>query len=745
MGLQADVGGFLGLFKPYVRLKVNKELVVPNWQLGLIYRGVQVALLYYLIRITVVEKRYLRVATPQAVFTVQTEQGNFGLSQLDMMDSLNGTYCSDLLSNYQLGPNITTQTAPLLGCRYLDFGEVVDAGSTQLRVTTQVVETSMLDAYSTVAISTQSAEVQTQQCRGMLQQIMPNMAACAWPGPAGTTISGALTWEPGKDPMQPGSSSYGVCRCTMAASYLTVAPEDIVMNIEHHYLVPLQGKTGFLPETRVRLPGSTDDIMVIPAGTPIRLALVDLLKMLKVDLDKRLNEAPNSYWLSRQGGASPLLIDGEGLYPFARVSGVRILMSFQYFDWGMEPGAPNPTGRTSQGTTKCILTLRATFAWTTVGDETHMAPPSGMYFDNSFRNSRLDRLRYGVQIDLQASGSMGLFDMYQLLACLTQVFVIMVFANALLGWVAIRVGGDAELIGNIAVDRVDMRSQLARFAAQSIAAAHTFERMDEDGGGAISHEEMYSCLRNAMGEAGELGPAETDALVDYIINSSDASSELSFHQVLWARLQGKEISWAGMAKLDEQVRGSARVKAAQTHSVGVAGWIRTFLGPPIRFTHVLKALHESNPQIFDDPSPEERHMVDMMENKRLETRARELRRRAKKAKALAGEAVVSMGGMAPVGAHSGDNPVQMAAQEQAKLRFAAGTYHGINVTSPDQQLRAVRGGNGGAAAYGNGQAAAEGEAPDDFWGNLRWWEKPVRQPPPAYGVNSNGYNERYRR
>ena len=109
-----------------------------------------------------------------------------------------------------------------------------------------------------------------------------------------------------------------------------------------------------------------------------------------------------------------------------------------------------------------------------------------------------------------------------ILETFVQAFLLLSFSNIVMRFVAFTLlGTKSRVHKEFGEHEVEYEREYARFAVQSIVASHAFERLDTDGSGSISEEELVDALRNAQGPNGQSDENDLRALASYIVACGD--------------------------------------------------------------------------------------------------------------------------------------------------------------------------------------------------------------------------------
>ena len=128
------------------------------------------------------------------------------------------------------------------------------------------------------------------------------------------------------------------------------------------------------------------------------------MKISGVDLDKRLDDQPNDQ------GLDATAKDNETVpYPYARLSGVTLTMTFKYYTRALAPGRFKWTSGEKAGDTICVVEVTPQYTWSSQGSDILQSInyTDDPFFINPDRERRLadePELLEGIQIDYQRNG-----------------------------------------------------------------------------------------------------------------------------------------------------------------------------------------------------------------------------------------------------------------------------------------------------------------------------------------------------
>ncbi len=124
-----------------------------------------------------------------------------------------------------------------------------------------------------------------------------------------------------------------------------------------------------------------------------------------MDLDKRLDEQPNGQGLDAAARDNKTVS-----YPYARLSGVTLIMTFKYYTRALAPGRFKWTAGGKAGDTICIVEVTPQLTWSSQGSDIQQLInyTDGPFFINPRRERRAanetESLLEGIQVDYQRNG-----------------------------------------------------------------------------------------------------------------------------------------------------------------------------------------------------------------------------------------------------------------------------------------------------------------------------------------------------
>ena len=265
-----------------------------------------------------------------------------------------------------------------------------------------------------------------------------------------------------------------------------------------------------------------------------------------MDLDKRLDDQPND-----QGLDATAKDDEAPDYPYARLSGVTLTMTFKYYTRALAPGRFKWKSGEKARDTICVVEVTPQYTWSSKGSDVQLSInyTDDPFFINPKRERRPayeEPLLEGIQVDYQRNGievkvkvtgktachfqdhmkchlgNMGRFDFFSLINALMTGAVLLSFAQLIVSYVATRgLGLASVLYAEHMEESVNWRMDYARFAVQSLVAGVAFRRYDEDGSGTLDRKEIYKHLTSIFQDERENGQIlsldEVACLTDFFL------------------------------------------------------------------------------------------------------------------------------------------------------------------------------------------------------------------------------------
>lgn len=174
-------------------------------------------------------------------------------------------------------------------------------------------------------------------------------------------------------------------------------------------------ENGALPETIIEAHGDGGGRKRhFDSGESIRLRTSELLDVAGVDLDRLLNEQQNQNGLSETARDNP-----DEAFPFARLSGVNLIMNFRYFHRSLAPDRYRESTGPKARDVLCVVEISPQYVWSVQGSDVQyqISEIGHPFFINPERERlgatddprvesiQVDFQRNGVQLSFQVSGT----------------------------------------------------------------------------------------------------------------------------------------------------------------------------------------------------------------------------------------------------------------------------------------------------------------------------------------------------
>ena len=356
-------------------------------------------------------------------------------------------------------------------------------------------------------------------------------------------------------------TQFGSCFCERVVSKFIAGAEHLTFSASHAFESRFQSGPTIPDVTHVRVFGNEEETLAtFGRDEDVKIPVAKLLEWLDIDLDEKK--------------------DGEAS---RRVTGVRVEASFDYYNFHQAPGLEERVSL-EEGPRVCVVTLelaeeqeagaeaeerveepelgsaasrgwwfngpirffeteprRADVARVGAGRSRAGVISAGAVGTKRGRESRVDeetvmhlasrpdgssayvlRSQNGVRVSVNSGGVISRLDAALILETFVQAFLLLSFSNILMRFVAYNaLGTKSRVYKEFGEHEVQYEREYARFAVQSIVASHAFERLDADGSGTISEEELVDALRQAQGPNGQSDEDDLRALAAYIVACGD--------------------------------------------------------------------------------------------------------------------------------------------------------------------------------------------------------------------------------
>lgn len=525
--------------KPLLNFTTPKTVTFNDWRLGLLHKLLYLGVIAYTLLLIFKEQRYLLHHTPLNVVTMfsSTETGSATIYHAEQFDeaqkavydgvaeSPGGSYgyCNNAANDFIYSEEFKYQN---ITC-YFGSAREVSTKSPPAGI-----------FFTTFQATTSTTTFMTS-----------NALEC---GAAGFASRGLAC-----DPLESNIAMRGArCECVSTSNVFFVGAENVILNIEHRYdSVP---QSGALPKTRMRLQGSTQDLLVIPEGSKVEIPLVHLLRLGGIDLD----QAYDGDWSLRGAANSP------NAFPKQRLTGVALTLKASYYNFFQAPGV-DKKGIGSEEDVECVMEIQPSITWTSMGDDIDYG--GNALLDTNSNGQHVNRYRYGVYVNVEAHGIISEFNYTTLILAIVQGLVLLKFADVCCSVAAYQImGNKSKLFKAFGNENVSYKREYARYAAQILITGKLFDLLDVNNNNTIEKAEIYSMLRESPCTA-EMSRTNLKMLAAMILEQVDLSRE---KEAAAAKAKGgkltaisKMLAKIGIGSADADDEDDRRDNAQRTDAV----------------------------------------------------------------------------------------------------------------------------------------------------------------------------------
>lgn len=235
------------------------------------------------------------------------------------------------------------------------------------------------------------------------------------------------------------------------------------------------------------------------------------------------------------------IVDGEVEYPHARLSGLILQLTFNYYTRKLAPEPHNKATGDNSESVICILEVVPQNKWSLLGSEIRqmMNKPSDPLFlttenmvdqpanQSEVLASQTDFQRNGIALVFTTSGSIGRFDISSLINALVAGSVLLAVAQTITTYVAIyALGLSSELYKAFMKETVDWRQEYARYAAQAFVAGHAFMQYDANRSMKLDRKEVFDVLKALMIKNKDMEEWQLAALADFLMRQGERGTNV---------------------------------------------------------------------------------------------------------------------------------------------------------------------------------------------------------------------------
>ncbi|KAK3239283.1 hypothetical protein CYMTET_50778 [Cymbomonas tetramitiformis] len=626
-GYSGNLGYFdrswLYFVKPNLYFPTNKEIRIIDWRLAVLFRGLQATIILYFLYGLVYGQEYLKTDDPGQVLSLYVSDGTAlalqeekAAIQIAGSDPGPDNYCNRLSSydfiwseNWAYIFNICI--APFVG----DLAQKGQQGASFFFST--VTEQTRYQRFENVQGNRSDAH-----CLEIFSQ-----HDASWNIPCLDTTD---EWRTNFHTRRIAHYTRGIfdeldgsnrtmCVCEASRGVIKIGADKAILYIDHYYRSSMS--TGAHTKTYVRTYGNSSIKRVFEEGDTLSMTLEQILEYTEVELDKRSDEGLNKQWMDASTDTERSALQGpagaeSGLYPFVRISGLRVEVSMNYYNYGLERTSverqADQTVDNSQDATVCVMEFRPYFVWTSQGHA---------FVDGDVRmNELVDNYNYGVLVTFHSGGVIGGFDGVLLLTALTQAIVMSGVATSVTTFAAhYLLGKKSVLYKSVLSERLDALSLYSKFATQAIMASLLYDIIDHNGSGRIGKFELYKQLRRPFCRS--MNGEQIGTLVEFIIymahlqhipkvdsngEECDSDSGSEVEELL------QVATPSGKLQLQEDGK-RARTSGRHRH-INRSQWISVITGPPCTLQQCIDVINRKFDQGHFMPTPAEMNAYTVFEN-----------------------------------------------------------------------------------------------------------------------------------
>ncbi|GMH40917.1 hypothetical protein BSKO_08821 [Bryopsis sp. KO-2023] len=491
-------GRIWNLAAPMFNFTASKFVVIKDWRLGVTLRGLQAAIVVYLIFNIVLEASYLAREIPTGVILAHAPSNNRVQEFSDHFESIQSNtlpYC-DKPEDYNF--KWSNQTFEDFKCTIVDSSTLTQKGEDEYFITTY--------------FSTEKVTYATKADDG----------SCPKAGDQGIPKDAEKIFE-----------KLNACIYSRKEHHFPVIPEDVTLDIIHGYMTTNAiDKSGSLPRTILVSKNESLPNLEIPENKGLRMTVKRLLEYANVALDKDITD---------NEGTSDMMGDADsefaGQYPKPRLTGVNLVLDFSYYQRKM---APKPYKRSTGkrgNEILCLVEIYPLYRWSMKGADISFLMRSAsdpVFLDKDglpsdlpkgeVVASQLDMRRNGIVLSFQTRGLIGRFSTSALIAALVAGSVMLGIAQILVTFVALyALGLSSQLYREFLRESVDWRKEYARYAAQALVAGFAFMSYDRDHSGKLDRREIFKVLNTVIGH--RLSDEKVAALTDFLMRQGETDDE----------------------------------------------------------------------------------------------------------------------------------------------------------------------------------------------------------------------------
>lgn len=499
----------LKLIEPHVGFSTERSVKIVDWKLGLLYYILAALSAVYIIVIVIIEQQYLvsspviGLVTPyiQSYYDGVDPAVDFTQFQDEFyagLEAANGStykFCDNSSYNFQYSDAYKYMD---VDCNALDEDQIWTKSDGEIFVKT--IATENVVAYFVL-------DSEEEVCNRTAFEAKDMADSCI------------------DDPSTQYSEHLGRCYCTAEVNSFFYGAENLTLVLDHKYTG--KGYEGTRPLTTVRRKGQKDtDYEVFEEDEFIFLPIYRILEIAGVDLDSKQTSS------EMQGTDA----DGKVTYPYVRVTGVIIELTFYYGN-----RKTNPNGHKLKRAVEGLVVVDAVYAWSSSGNDVIY----DFYDDNA--TAYVNQYSYGISIKINVGGQLWDFDFTQFVNSLVAGAVILNLAGTVTTLVATNnpFQKETRLYKQAAKLQFNYRKTYARFALNSIRSLKEFKTLDTDGTGYLTRDELHQMIVTNF--SSHLEGDDLKVLTEFIFMEADGHVDVA-RRVGDGRLNAQE--WCAMLSED---------------------------------------------------------------------------------------------------------------------------------------------------------------------------------------------------
>ncbi|KAK3241733.1 hypothetical protein CYMTET_48527 [Cymbomonas tetramitiformis] len=508
--------------KGLLTFTAERQVIIADWRLGLLFRTLQLPVLCYVIFQLVYTQNFLVQSSVSAVFSMYTGDAGVREHQEDVRQALRKgdeggahSFCAsgseyDFYYDDDWSYNFS-------GCdaNYEDEISFKGAEGSSYFFTTNVQETHYFRA--------RNPQGDPDACSAILEAEGTNPCANQALSEFAQNYYSTVTQESNDVGyfLQIDDKNDTVCICKGNRGRFTVGAENVTLKIDHYY--HSNTLSGQLVKTYLTNVKENKVLKKFEAGYTLEMTVQELLQWANVDLDARCDEGSNAQWLTDQSEEQKRSLQGsrgyqDGKYPYLRTSGLNIEVTMEYYNYRLVPAIEGLDDmdknrpeklNNARASTVCIMTLRPYLVWTSIGHDLTWHGKSII----QRMDLGVDKYRYGVSLSFKSGGIIAHFDYFNLITAFTQGMVLLGVASTIVN-LFIRYGYE-NMYAHMILEKCDALSEYARFAVRALVASVAFDLVDDGDNGLLSKPEVFKKLRLLFFK--RMSYSETATLVEFIM------------------------------------------------------------------------------------------------------------------------------------------------------------------------------------------------------------------------------------